>query len=591
MLAAMGIVALTATVGVLTVGLWVSHKYFSEQPLDFTLSPPKRNDNPPADWNEREPRIKVPGSSTIHCYAPATGEFLGYVRPFTTDDIDKAVAQAKNAQEAWARTTFAQRRQVLKTMLKFVLKNQETICKYACLDSGKTMVDAVLGETLVTCEKLQWTIKHGEKAISVSKRPTNLLMKYKKNEVRYEPLGVVAALVSWNYPFHNFIGPVISALFAGNAIVVKASENTAWSAVYWQRIAQASLSVCGHDPRLVQMVVCWPETANHLTSHKDISHVTFIGSRAVAHHVAAAAAKSLTPVVAELGGKDAYVVLDSAKNDLKRIADIAVRGSFQSSGQNCVGIERIIACEKIYAPLVELLKTRTSAMRLGSILDAKDGETIDMGAMITSASFDRLEYLIAAAVKQGARLLLGGKRYEHPVHKRGTYFQPTLIVDVTTKMEIANEECFAPICTVMKAKNAEDAIRIANDPDFGLGASIFGKENWEMDECVRAIRSGMVSVNDFGVYYAVQLPFGGVGGSGYGRFAGEEGLRGLCNLKAVCRDRWPGLVNTSIPPPLRYPIKDTTKAYGMVTGIVGLGYQPGWWGKAKALGELAGNAL
>ena len=210
---------------------------------------------------------------------------------------------------------------------------------------------------------------------------------------------------------------------------------------------------------------------------------------------------------------------------------------------------------------------------------------------VTSAPFDRLEFLIENAVKQGAKLLLGGKRYKHPVHTRGNYFQPTLIVDVTTEMLIAKEECFAPICVLMKAKNSEDAVRIANDPDFGLGASIFGKENWELNECVRAIRSGMVSVNDFGVYYAVQLPFGGVGGSGYGRFAGEEGLRGLSNLKAVCRDRWPSLVKTSIPAPLQYPIKDTKKGLGMVQGIVELGYQPGWWGKVKALGSLAKNSL
>lgn len=588
---AMGILSIVITVGCLSLGIWISHSYFSELPLDFTLAPPKRSDKPPEDWDKQEPRIKVPGSSTIHCFAPATGDFLGYVRPYTPDDIDKAVAQAKNAQKLWGRTDFVQRRQVLRTMLRFVLKNQETICEYACLDSGKTMVDAALGETLVTCEKLKWTIDHGEKALRSSKRPTNLLMKYKKNEVRYEPLGVVAALVSWNYPFHNFIGPVISALFTGNAIVVKASENTAWSALYWCRIAQASLSVCGHDPRLVQMVVCWPETANHLTSHKDISHVTFIGSRQVAHHVATAAAKSLTPLVAELGGKDAFIVLDSAKKDLTRVADIAVRGTFQSSGQNCVGVERIIACSAVYEPLIELLKPRIASIRLGSILNAKDREMIDMGAMVTSASFSRLENLIQSAVDQGAKLLLGGKRYEHPVHKRGNYFQPTLLVDVTTDMTIANEECFAPICLVMKAKNAEDAVRIANDPDFGLGSSVFGKENWELNECVRSIRSGMVSVNDFGVYYAVQLPFGGVGGSGYGRFGGEEGLRGLCNLKAVCRDRWPSMVKTSIPAPLRYPLKDTKKGWGMVNGITNLGYHPRWFNKAQALGQLAKNSM
>ena len=157
----------------------------------------------------------------------------------------------------------------------YIIENQEDICRISCLDSGKTMIDASLGEILVTVEKLRWTILHGEKALRSSSRPTNLLMAYKTNRVEYEPLGVVAALVSWNYPFHNLIGPMISAIFAGNGIVVKASENTAWSASFFTLIVKGALQVCGHDPQLVQTVTCWPQTANHLTSHPSISHVTF----------------------------------------------------------------------------------------------------------------------------------------------------------------------------------------------------------------------------------------------------------------------------------------------------------------------------
>jgi len=568
--------------------VYISNWYNSEPAIPYTVSPPKKAD-PPPNWDE--PAIKLSGSSAIHCYAPATGEFLGLVNPSTQAGIDRAIEQAKAAQEKWAKTTFSQRRQVLRTLLAFILRNQEDICRVACLDSGKTMIDASLGETLVTVEKLRWTILHGEKALKPSKRPTNLLMLYKDNQVHYEPLGVVAALVSWNYPFHNFIGPVISAIFAGNGIVVKASENTAWSANYFTVIAKGALSVCGHDPNLVQTVVCWPQIANHLTSHPDIAHVTFIGSRQVAHHVAAAAAKSLTPLVAELGGKDAAIVLDSAASDLNRVVDIVVRGVFQSSGQNCVGLERLIACSAVYDKLISLLEPRIRAIRVGSGLDAKPGENVDMGAMVSPASFSRLESLIESAVKQGARLILGGRRYNHPIYKRGTYFQPTLLVDVTPSMAIAKEECFAPICVVMRASSTADAIDIANAPNFGLGASVFGKTGRELDEVVRRIRSGMVAVNDFGVYYAVQLPFGGVGGSGYGRFAGEEGLRGLCNLKGVCRDRWSWAgINTAIPPGLRYPIRDTRKGWNIVSAIIELGYAPALWAKIKALGKLARNS-
>lgn len=435
------------------------------------------------------------------------------------------------------------------------------------------MIDASFGEILVTAEKLQWTIDHGEKALKPSRRPTNLLMMYKKNTVQYEPLGVVAALVSWNYPFHNLIGPVISAIFAGNGIVVKASESTAWSAAYFSLIVKGALHTLGHDPNLVQTITTWPQTANYLTSHPSISHVTFIGSRPVAKLVAASAAKSLTPIVAELGGKDAAIILDSALKDLPRVIEILLRGTFQAAGQNCIGIERIIACPLVYPKLVHALVPRIKAIRVGSIIDAEAGEQVDMGAMISDASFGRLEKLIESAVADGARLLVGGKRYNHPVHHSGHYFQPTLLVDVTSTMSIANEECFGPICVLMLAKNPKEAVSIANTPHFGLGASVFGKNDWAMDIVLKNLKTGMVSINDFAAYYAVQLPFGGVGGSGYGRFAGEEGLRGMCNIKAVCEDRlgWMG-IRTAIPPQVRYPIPDTVKGFQFVSAVVEIGY-------------------
>ena len=255
--------------------------------------------------------------------------------------------------------------------------------------------------------------------------------------------------------------------------MVKVSENTAWSAAYFALIVKGALHVCGHDPHLVQTVACWPQTANYLTSHPSISHITFIGSQSVAKLVAASAAKSLTPVVAELGGKDAAIVIDSALGDFKRIIEILLRGTFQAAGQNCIGIERIIALPKIYDRLVSELEPRIRALRVGSSLDAPKDAQVDVGALISDSSFDRLENLIKAAVKDGARLLVGGSRLNHPVHHSGHYFQPTLLVDVTKEMAIANEECFGPICVVMRAKDPGEACEIANAPNFGLGASLY----------------------------------------------------------------------------------------------------------------------
>ncbi|KAI8722241.1 hypothetical protein NCS52_00367600 [Fusarium sp. LHS14.1] len=530
------------------------------------------------------PSVKVSGSSAVQCYAPATGQFLGNVNAATPAAIDRAVASAAAAQKIWAEATFDQRRAVLRSIMQHVLDNAEEIVKIACLDSGKTMVDAQLGEILVTVEKLQWTLAHGEKALRPSRRPTNFLMMYKRNTVHYEPLGVVAALVSWNYPFHNLIGPVISALFSGNGIIVKVSEQTAWSSSYFAGIARGALVAHGFDPQLVQTVVCWPQTAGHLTSHPGISHITFIGSQSVAHHVAASAAKSLTPVVAELGGKDPFIILDSASRDLKRIAEVILRGTFQAAGQNCIGIERVIAPGAIHDKLVELLAPRVKALRLGP--------EADVGAMISDASFDRLEELIAEAVSQGARLLAGGKRYNHPDYPQGHYFQPTFLADVTPDMRIAQNECFAPVLTLLRAKSSspEDILSIANIDSFGLGASVHGSErDPNLQPIVKGLRAGMVAVNDFAVYYAVQLPFGGVGGSGYGRFAGEEGLRGLCNTKAICEDRfgWLG-VRTSIPPPVQYPVASQPDSWKFTQGVVELGYG-GPTRKIKGLAKILKN--
>lgn len=383
-----------------------------------------------------------------------------------------------------------------------------------------------------------------------------------------------------SYPFHNFISPFISTLFTGSALILKASEQTAWSTQHFAQIAKNALKACGHSPDLIQPIVCWPDIANDLTSHPSIAHITFIGSRPVAHHVAASASKSLTPLCIELGGKDPAIILSDVKN-LDKVASILMRGTFQSAGQNCIGIERIICLPTLYNTLVSTLEHRIRSLRIGSALDDPD---VDVGAMISPARFSHLEELISSAVKQGARLLVGGKSYDHPTHKAGHYFVPTLLVDVTTEMAIANEELFAPICVVLRAQTLSHAIALANSTPYALGASVFGTRTADLDRVASEVHAGLVSINDFGVTYAVSLPFGGVKGSGYGRFGGEDGLRSLCNVKAVSRDRFPG-VGTMIPRALDYPIPDTGRGWEFVKGVIGVGYASGV-GWVRSLGTV-----
>ncbi|KAI9887923.1 MAG: Meiotic Sister-Chromatid recombination aldehyde dehydrogenase [Watsoniomyces obsoletus] len=481
------------------VYLWRYYNSKDETPIPYTVDIPTRlplrSPDQPSSSN----------SSLIQCYSPSNGSFLGSIEPDQPEDIDRKISKATTAQKEWGKTSFSQRRKVLKTILKYVLDHQESIAKTACLDSGKTMIDASFGEILVTAEKLKWTILHGEASLRPERRPTSFLMAYKINEVRWEPLGVVAAC------FHNIIGPIISSIFTGNSIIIKGSELTAWSSNYFISIARTALDICGHSPEVIQSVICLPEVASHLTSHPGIRHLTFIGSRKVGHLVASSASRSLIPVCMELGGKDSAIILDDmSSNNLHSICSILMRGVFQSAGQNCIGIERIIGCRGVYDHLIELLEPRIRALKVGNALE----EECDIGAMIFDTTFSRLEKIIEDAINQGARCLVGGSRFHHPKYPKGCYFKTTLLVDVRPEMTIAKEEVFGPVCVLMKAGDIDHAIRIANATEYDLGASVFGKDMNEVEKVVKGVRAGMVSVNDFAVYYAVQLPFGGVNGSG-----------------------------------------------------------------------------
>ncbi|KAH3671851.1 hypothetical protein OGAPHI_000037 [Ogataea philodendri] len=529
----------------------------------------------------------------IYSYCPATAQFLGKFHADTAEDIDVAVEKARQAQiKFYSDKEFSvKRRKVLRTLGEFILRNQESIARVACRDSGKTMVDASMGEIMVTLEKINWVLANGEKALLPSSRPgsSNIFMKYKKAEVWYEPLGVVGALVSWNYPFHNLLGPIIAAIFTGNAIVVKCSERVRWSSEFYITVIKTALKVCGVDDNLVQLVCCWGKDGDAFSGHQGLSHLTFIGSRPVAQKVVAKASEALTPVVVELGGKDAVIICDDylKSKGVNGIASILMRGTFQSAGQNCIGIERVIVSsdDANYSKLVSVLSEKVSKLRIGSDID--QGEEIDMGAMIMGAAkFDELESWIQEAVEKGAKLLQGGKRYVHPNYPQGHYFLPTLIVDVDPTCQLATNEVFGPVLTVLRASSDTDAVQIANSTGYGLGSSVFSTNFAHAKELTSLLKVGNVAINDFATFYVCQLPFGGVKGSGYGKFGGEEGLRGLCNEKSVCYDRV-SLISTSIPGVLDYPIANGKKAWKFVSALNQGGYDKSYWQKIKAIGTLA----
>ncbi|KAF8188356.1 meiotic sister-chromatid recombination aldehyde dehydrogenase [Pholiota molesta] len=462
------------------------------------------------------------------------------------------ILPAMNAQRYWKTTTMQQRRRVVRSLLKWLVENQDVCARVACRDTGKTLIDAALGEILTTCSKMD--------AIRTETRHSNTMMFYKKSQVIYEPLGVVSAIVSWNYPLHNAWSPILAAIFSGNGIVLKCSEHVIWSTTWFVGAINKCLRACGHDAELIQVVCCYPDQADALTQSPDIKHITFIGSETIA----IAATKHLTPVTMELGGKDPAVILPGT--DLNKWASVWLRGVYQNMGQNCIGIERLIVHSDQYDELFSIFSERVAKMRVGSVMSTAQAgylHTVDGGSMISGDRFRGLESLIHDA-SEGNAYVVGGQEYKHVYHEHGYYFQPTVVGPVDSTMAIANHE------------HHDEAIEIANGTDYGLGASVFGPDQEECVKVAKELECGMVSINDFGVFY-VNLPFGGVKGSGYGRFGGPEGLRSLTNPKAIIIDRWPSVIQTTIPKVLDILcVRCTTAGSEFSSGLVRFLYGDGW---------------
>lgn len=546
-------------------------------------TPPRLDVAPPAEigdgWKAEAtwtPGAKFP-ADRIPCYDPGTLEVLGTAPVMSPAQVTDVCRRAAAAQKEWAKSSFAQRRLLLRTIQRFVLENQEAICKVSARDSGKPMVDAAFGEVMVTLEKIAWTCAEGEKWLAPERRSAGRMMFYKSARVEYHPLGVVGAIVPWNYPFHNVFNPLISNVFAGNALVVKVSEYASWSPAYYGKVIKEALKAAGAPEDLVQIVTGYGATGNALVTSDDVAKVVFVGSTGVGKMVMKAAADKLKPVVLELGGKDPFIVMEDA--DLNVVVPTALRGAYQSAGQNCAGAERFFVHAKIYDKFCDLAAATTKQMRQGWALSP---EGVDIGAMCMPQQPAYIQGLIDDAVAKGARVLAGGAL---PADGTGQFYPPTVIADITPDMRIAVEEVFGPVLAVARVADDDEAVARANDCPFGLGSNVFCGSQGRARRMVSRLHAGMGCVNDFATTYMAQsLPFGGVKDSGFDRFAGIEGLRGCCYPKAVVEDALP-FIKTEIPPPLRYPVQAI--AFDFIRGIIGMFYGMSLAERAGALVTIA----
>ncbi|CAN0363280.1 unnamed protein product, partial [Discosporangium mesarthrocarpum] len=253
--------------------------------------------------------------------------------------------RARVAQGEWAKTSYKERRRVLDCLQKYILAHQEDIARVASRDSGKPVVEALLAEVMITCEKVRCVGQHGEKWLRRERRPAGPLVSYKRAYVEYLPLGVIGVIAPWNYPFHNVYNHIVSGVFAGNAVVSKVSEYTCWSSRYFSAIMSEVLTACGHNPDLCLSVTGFGDAGAALVTSSGVDKIIFTGSPQIGQKVMEGASRGLKPVVLELGGKDPLVVCDDVK--VKDVLNFVVKGSFFNCGQNCIGVERVYAYGKV----------------------------------------------------------------------------------------------------------------------------------------------------------------------------------------------------------------------------------------------------
>jgi len=567
--------------------LWLEYLTTSVPSLEVSMTPEEaQDDGVEGDPVTEMPLLNAKDKSKLNCYDPSTKQFIGNAKNMSAEEVNEILEKARVAQAGWKRTTYAQRRLVLRTIQKYIVQHVEDICRVSARESGKPKVDAVMGEILTTCEKIRTICEWGEYWLRPDSRPTGPMMMHKNAWVEYVPLGVIVAIAPWNYPFHNSINHVISGIMAGNAVVGKVSEHASWSASYFGRILHQALVVNGHNPDLVATVTGLAESGVALCTSPIVDKIIFTGSTPIGRRVMESAARNLTPLVLELGGKDVMVFRHDVK--VQNVIPFVMRGCFQNSGQNCVGVERVLVYESIFDEFLDKVVPKVKALRQGNPLPScgADGK-VDCGSMIMPSQLQIVQALVDDAVKKGAKLHCGGK--PNP-DLNGQFFEPTVLSDVTPDMDIFQKEVFGPVMTVVKVSKDDDeeCIRLVNQCEFGLGSSIFTADDAKGLAMGRQFRTGMLTVNDYASNYLVQsLPFGGVKESGFGRFAGIEGLRALCCERAICVDKT-SFIRTSIPPVIDYPI-NLVKGFPFTESLVQLFYNESIVGKIKGIIGLIKN--
>ncbi|MGB3591368.1 MAG: NAD-dependent succinate-semialdehyde dehydrogenase [Nonlabens sp.] len=441
---------------------------------------------------------------------PYTGKKIRDWQEHTAADCIKVLEKANAAQQEWKKRSFVERAMVIRDIGVALKDGKEQYASQITAEMGKPIT-----QSRSEIDKCAWLCNHYADQAAIYLEDEPIKTDYTKSYVSYEPLGVVLAVMPWNYPYWQVFRFIIPALMAGNTGVLKHASSVMGCAVSIPQI----FSKAGLPDGCFSNLIIGSDQVEELINHDIVKAVTLTGSKPAGSAVASTAAKVIKKAVLELGGSNALVVMEDA--DLESAIDTCVTARYQNTGQSCIAGKRLLLHEKIAEEFLERFTEKVSQLNSG---DPTEDDTY-IGVMSRPDLAEELEDLMNDSIEQGANLHLGGKR-------NGTYFQPTILTGVTEGMPVFKQETFGPLIAMTTFKSDQEAIDLVNQSAFGLGASLFSKDTERMEQLSKQIKDGGVFINDKVTSHPA-LPFGGTGISGYGRELSKYGIREFVNIKTV----------------------------------------------------------
>ena len=460
---------------------------------------------------------------------PATGEALGAHDSTSAAELSAMVERARAAQPAWQGLGVRRRLQAVREFQRLLHEKKRETASLITAEAGKPFAEALTTEVLVVLDAARYLVENAFAVLRDEPVPHgNLATRAKTGRIVREPYGVIGIIAPWNYPFSIPATESLAALVAGNAVVVKPSEFTTRSS-----LELAALLNSAGVPGDVFQVAPGDGATGAALVEAAIQKLGFTGSVATGRRIAQMAAARLLPVVLELGGKDPMLVLDDA--DLDVASSAAVWGAFVNAGQTCLSVERCYVDQACYERFLQMCVEKTARLRVGNGADPQT----DVGPMIHERQLGLAESQVEEARSRGARVLCGGRRMPE---LGANFYAPTVLAGVTHEMRIMREETFGPVLPVMAVADDEEAVRLANDSEFGLAASVWTRDRARGERLARRIDAGTVMVNDTVSCFGIsEAPHGGVKASGLGRTHGRYGLEEMVQMKYLDSDRLPGM--------------------------------------------------